>query len=275
MAEKYELKWTDFQQYLPDSLSLLRSSSKFTDVTLVSSDNKCIKAHQVILSSSSEYFNNVLTENSHPHPLICLDGINSEELKQVVEYMYSGEVKVEQAFLDRFMTIAKKFELIGLFKESEEKDDSKKAKIDSKNDTKKGSSNLEYNELPANKSPEEVFTKKKKAFRKKDTIDLLKIEKKEIKDDESFQSDAGKYHDMFVCNMSPDEVNNRGDLLIMKERGIQNCKDCGYVSTVNTHMREHVERHMEGLNYSCLTCEKILHTKKNMRAHILRYHSNK
>ena len=76
MAEKFCLKWNDFQTNINNSFRKLRCADDFYDVTLVSDDQKQVSAHKVVLSTSSEYFKNILKSNKHSHPLLCLNGVN-------------------------------------------------------------------------------------------------------------------------------------------------------------------------------------------------------
>ena len=36
------------------------------------------------------------------------------------------------------------------------------------------------------------------------------------------------------------------------------CTNCGYTSKNSGHMKEHVEKHIEGLEYYCNICDKIM-----------------
>ena len=103
MSEKFCLKWNDFYSNVTKSFSKLRIEDDFFDVTLVSDDQTQISAHKVVLSSCSEYFRNVLKKNKHPNPLLCLEGISSEELNNILDYAYVGEVQIYQNDIDRFL----------------------------------------------------------------------------------------------------------------------------------------------------------------------------
>ena len=94
MVEKYCLKWNDFQSNVISTFSVLRTKSNFQDVSLVSDDHKQLFAHRVVLTACSEYFNDVLSQNTHSHPLLCLDGIKFTELNNVLDYIYNGEVQI-------------------------------------------------------------------------------------------------------------------------------------------------------------------------------------
>ena len=85
MVEKFSLKWNDFHSNVSKSFSRLRNEDDFCDVTLVSNDKKQLSAHRVVLSASSEYFKSILRGNKHSHPLLCLEGITSIDLENILD----------------------------------------------------------------------------------------------------------------------------------------------------------------------------------------------
>ena len=113
-SEKFCLKWNNFQQNISHSFTKLRRESHFFDVTLVSADQRQTKAHKVVLSACSEFFKSILSENSHGHPLLYIDGISAAQMEQVLDYIYHGEVNIYQEDLDHFLSIAQKLKLEGL-----------------------------------------------------------------------------------------------------------------------------------------------------------------
>jgi len=105
MLDKFSLKWNDFYKNAAKSFSLFKINDYLHDVTLVSDDHKQISAHKLILSACSEYFNNIFKNNKHSHPLLCLDGVNKEDLNNIMDYIYNGEVQIYQDDLDRFLLV--------------------------------------------------------------------------------------------------------------------------------------------------------------------------
>merc|ERR1739838_333277 len=115
MGEKFSLKWNDYLVNVTKKFSSLRNEDEFSDVTLVSSDKRQVSAHKVVLSSSSDYFKTILqSNNKNKDTILCLENISHEELNYMLDYIYKGEVKIEQDQLDRFLTIAHRFQLEGL-----------------------------------------------------------------------------------------------------------------------------------------------------------------
>ena len=108
------LKSSDFLPHVFKSFNNIQADNLYTDVTLVSDDNIQFQAHKLILSAGSEYFRNILSDKAHPHPMLCLDGVSSEDLERVIKYLYVGEVSVPQTSLQKFLQISNKFECYGL-----------------------------------------------------------------------------------------------------------------------------------------------------------------
>ena len=88
MSEKLCLNWNDFQENLNAAFTNLREDREFADVTLACEDGQQIEAHKVILAASSPFLQNLLRRNKHPHPLIYLRGIKSENLVAMVDFLY-------------------------------------------------------------------------------------------------------------------------------------------------------------------------------------------
>ena len=81
-----------FLFYISGVFDRLRSDEKFVDVTLSSADQKSLKCHRVLLSAGSGYLEKILEQNPSDHPTIVLSHIKFNELKYLVEFMYSGNL---------------------------------------------------------------------------------------------------------------------------------------------------------------------------------------
>ena len=114
MSEKFCLKWNDFNSNASRAFSLLRGEDFLQDVTLVGDDHSQVAAHKLVLSACSEYFKNIFKNNSHSHPLLCLEGVTSKEIQNILDYIYNGEVNIFQEDLDRFIVVAQRLKLEGL-----------------------------------------------------------------------------------------------------------------------------------------------------------------
>ena len=84
-------------------------------------------AHKLVLSSCSEYFMNVFSNNKkhfQSHAMICLEGLNHADLNNILDYIYQGEVQLHQQELNRFLKIAERLKLEGLIDGEEEEAES-------------------------------------------------------------------------------------------------------------------------------------------------------
>ena len=127
MSETFNLKWNDFQTNVSKSFGLFRNESYLHDVTLVSEDFKQIPAHKLVLSACSEYFKKILKETNQAQPLLCLDGVSSGDIQNVLDYVYHGEVRIYQEDIDGFLAVAQKLKLEGLIRNEQEPLDNKES----------------------------------------------------------------------------------------------------------------------------------------------------
>ena len=103
----------DFSFQAAKTLRSLFDQPDFSDVTLVSEDQKQISAHKVILASGSPFFKNIFSQNPHPKPLIYLK-VKFSDLQGIVKFVYTGQCNVVQEELEAFLELAKTLEVIGL-----------------------------------------------------------------------------------------------------------------------------------------------------------------
>ena len=113
--EQVNVTWSDFSSSVPKLFNRHRIEERYTDVTLVSDDNQLFRAHKLVLSAGSQYFDKILEENMiHPYPMLCLDGIDSSDLNYVLDYIYNGEIRVPEEDLQKFLKVATKLKCLGL-----------------------------------------------------------------------------------------------------------------------------------------------------------------
>ncbi len=113
-ADKFCLRWNDFEANISTAFAELRSDKDFFDVTLASEDEHQVKAHKVILAACSPFFRRVLKCNPHDRPLLYLKGVRYSELVAVLNFMYHGEVNVAQDELNSFLAVAEELSVKGL-----------------------------------------------------------------------------------------------------------------------------------------------------------------
>ena len=101
--------------------------------------------------------------------------------------------------------------------------------------------------------------KKKMVKKEKAKLKIVKQEKQAKSNARNITGKDGKH--LFKQrpdkNMSND-ILEQIDLMIEKQHKNFYCKVCGYNSRNKGHANEHVEKHIEGLEYPCNICSKIL-----------------
>jgi hypothetical protein len=119
-SENFCLRWNEFESNVSGAFRKLRQENDFFDVTLATADSgmRTLQAHKVILSACSEFFKQMLRQQSrvhaHPHPFIYLRGVSYNDLLSALDFMYHGEVNVAQEDLDSFLAVAEELQIKGL-----------------------------------------------------------------------------------------------------------------------------------------------------------------
>jgi len=258
MSERYSIKWDNFQNNVTESYRKFRDEADFFDVTLVSDDQKQISAHKVVLSACSQYFKNILKVNKHPNPLLCLEGISSQEINSVLDFAHHGEASIYQDDLERFLKVGGRFQLEGLITEGYNSVESLRQKklIADEND----SESVEY----------DLGTKvevKEEEVNKTESKILADLEY------ESSISETSRINIKFDQISNIEELDAKIIEYIEKTNGARwKCTVCGKTMKDKTAAKEHVEVHFEGLAFSCEYCDKKLKSRKTLRSHTNRFH---
>ncbi|XP_034187035.1 uncharacterized protein LOC117607444 [Osmia lignaria lignaria] len=111
--QQFCVSWNSHQSNMHSAFPKLLSSEQFVDVTLAC-DGGSIKCHKVVLSACSDYLERLLLEIPCSHPIIFLRDMKMWELQALVEFMYRGEVYVEQQQLAKLMQAAEVLQVRGL-----------------------------------------------------------------------------------------------------------------------------------------------------------------
>ena len=119
--EKLCLQWNDFKENVNTAFGKLRDDNDFSDVTLVCEDGKQLEAHQIILATSSPFFENLFRIKKRSSPMVFMRGVKYEDLFAILDFLYIGEANVFQENLDSFLAIAGELQLKGLTAESKNK----------------------------------------------------------------------------------------------------------------------------------------------------------
>ncbi|XP_037719718.1 protein bric-a-brac 2 isoform X2 [Drosophila subpulchrella] len=111
--QQFCLRWNNYQSNLTNVFDELLQSESFVDVTL-SCEGHSIKAHKMVLSACSPYFQALFYDNPCQHPIIIMRDVNWSDLKALVEFMYKGEINVCQDQINPLLKVAETLKIRGL-----------------------------------------------------------------------------------------------------------------------------------------------------------------
>lgn len=111
--QQFCLRWNNYQSNLTSSFDQLLQTQSFVDVTL-SCDGQSLKAHKVVLSACSPYFQSLLMDNPCQHPIIIMRDTKYCDLKAAVDFMYRGEINVSQEQIPALLKVAESLKIRGL-----------------------------------------------------------------------------------------------------------------------------------------------------------------
>ncbi|XP_045583247.1 longitudinals lacking protein, isoforms H/M/V isoform X4 [Procambarus clarkii] len=107
------LKWNNHRSTFLHVLSTVRRKESYCDVT-VACDGKFYPVHKLVLSTCSDYFEQMFERTNCKHPIIVLKDIRHEDLEALLNYMYVGEVNVLQTDLSGLIKAAECLRIKGL-----------------------------------------------------------------------------------------------------------------------------------------------------------------
>ncbi|TRY61770.1 hypothetical protein TCAL_12266 [Tigriopus californicus] len=106
------LEWNCHSSQLVKSISQLWERGTLWDVTLTA-EGKQLKAHRLILSAASDYFQEMLTEDMERLPIIYMRDVSFHQLQCIIEFIYSGKTEVANGQLSEFLDLAHSLKLKG------------------------------------------------------------------------------------------------------------------------------------------------------------------
>ena len=155
--------------------------------------------------------------------------------------MYHGEIQIYQHELDRFLGIAERLKLEGLIGGEPEEDGKTENALDENIETIQEDFIVSRNE---NKLAKDVRVTEKP---------VVTVQSSDIK--------------------SLDELDQKvEDSYTKVGPGCYTCNYCVKSFKDRSHMKEHVEMHIEGLSFPCTMCDKILRSRHSLREHNRRKH---
>ncbi|KAH1027520.1 protein tramtrack, beta isoform isoform X2 [Dendroctonus ponderosae] len=113
LPQQYCLRWRYHHSNLQTMFSQLLDREAFCDVTLAC-EGRTIKAHKIVLSACSTYFESILSQYEEKDPILIMKDVKYIDIKCLVEFMYKGEINVEHNHLATLLKTAEELRIKGL-----------------------------------------------------------------------------------------------------------------------------------------------------------------
>ena len=92
-TQQFHLKWNNHSLNTLSSFQQLLDSNTLVDVSLTCSNGKTVSAHRMVLAACSDYFYHLFRDLPEKHPVIVFKDANEEIVRDLLLFMYKGEVR--------------------------------------------------------------------------------------------------------------------------------------------------------------------------------------
>ena len=128
-GDSFLLQWKNFSSAFLANMAEFVEAETYSDVTLLAADGgRAFNAHRIVLSAGSAFFRDALSAASSAtmpsslgprHPVLFLKDVDSVDLEAVIQFLYLGQVHVEQEQLASFLKTAEALKIRGLTESGE------------------------------------------------------------------------------------------------------------------------------------------------------------
>ena len=104
--------WKGFSDHFKELFRGLSYTNDYSDVTLVSEDLQEFRAHRAVLSSCSRTLRKILkTVMTDRDLVISMSEIKSEDVRSILQYMYTGETVRQPYRVASFLEVSKELDI--------------------------------------------------------------------------------------------------------------------------------------------------------------------
>jgi len=244
-----------------------------------------VEAHKVVLAAASPFFLNILGQHKHPHPLIYMRGVTSEDMVAILDLIYLGEANVYQENLNFLLVLADELKLKGLnnridqevdhdpliFYKQEKTNNKKSEEFDIINTFHSTHESINRLQAPSD-SPEAI-----KTTTPSDPLIFVDAEVLKAQVKSMYRlGGPGRRQSKLVCTVCGKE----GEYNIIKYHIEVNhiqgvslpCSVCNMTFRSNKRLLEHNTSHKKiPENVDCDNCGRIFNRRRNLKTHLLKY----
>ena len=251
-----------FEQQSSSLLARLLSDSIFQDVTLVSEDRKQMKAHKAVLSACSEFLKDILREMSNvsTHPVIFLKGVSSENLAQILQFVYLGEASIDEQNLEKFLQASEDLGICAIDDMFNDENVSRKQ------------SNTDTNEKNMFKRPRlelhDIVEKSEisnNSMEDDDDDEIVEIIEETTTTDGSSEEPLTHYCDNHFCDFETSDSEQYDEHMRNHESDIK-CRECSFYAKTKEIIKEHMTTEHKGI--PCGSCGQKFSEVTLLRKHV-------
>ena len=245
-------------EILSGSLSSLRYSHQFADVTFICDGHKTVQAHKAVLSACSPVLASIFrSTDDNEDAIINLDGVEHTDLETLLDFVYLGQSLVEKEEESELNTIAK---IINIYCFLESMPLLREGKLDM---SRRSTSLRSENKDPRIKEDKIMYE-----YEIKDEIPY------DVAEDKSFdwRRDSIDENNGMKCSKCEKCYQTKGGLRSHFEN-VHNgrkwtCEKCDMKFTSNDHKKIHIQTKHEGLYFQCSQCDATFGTKAALKTHV-------
>ena len=269
---RFCIDWDDFKSTAADRFRDLVGKKDFSDVTLVSGDGQRIPSHQVILASGCSFFRTLLEEETTPKPLIFMRGVDSNVLRPLITFLYTGGAEVKEELLVDFMALTEDLGVDGLANPNVTTDEG--GKEDDKRNLTGIVDAFEYGQREAANKETKIQDAKS---------DILKFYCDKCKKHFNIESNFNKHKLMHAKGdgrlrfIGRGTNNRKGPFLVpipdIDADGFYPCNNCDKRISDRSNYRRHFQRDHLKIEKKCDECDYSSTDPVNLRIHRKKRHN--
>lgn len=297
-TEQFSLRWNNFHSNLTSGFHDLMQANDMVDVTLAV-EGQFLQAHKIVLSICSPLFKQLFKINPCKHPVIILRDVTYRNLKDILAFMYLGEVNVLRDNLSTFLRTAELLQVKGLTSDDSSDTSSKKDdKSDSTCDNEIDQDIHQFNQMIASSestampnytsqlpsSPPHAHSvkrtfhnasgqsKRSKSEQLSSITSVPIVEKHERSETPIQIEDDADYVENTNCNREPWAYGSENDEISPNKEVIQHFLECNNVnmsSSQDSSSQDHgrFEIRIKKRPYKCIECKKRFSRRDHLRTH--------
>ena len=289
--------WKNHPDFLKTTVKDLQSDDEFTDVTLVCDDKRKFEAHKVILSSCSPVFRNILQGTRNQNMVIFLRGIDYADMESILQFLYQGEVTLQEERVNDFLMSAKDLEI-------------KELSVENVDSTIEGIEDIEKQQnaiVLAAPTPKKIqCIRCELQF---DTTKLMKKHYRQVHEERKYACNYCDYRGFHMGHLKTHiDVKHRGmkigsvfsnsaplNLEDLKNEFVNpyeipkidskpaaiplslpfSCDECEHSFSDHFNLERHVQTRHEGLIFRCEHCDHTSKRKDHLKEHVEEVHLGK